>query len=312
MRDVLRERARRQEGVVADWQLRGAGLTRAAIRHRTRGLLEVQDGVYLTGEAAPTRRQLWWAAALTAPGRFVSHASAGAAFGFRPWDGAFETVTGPGSGGPRRLPALLVCRSSTLPGNTATLQGLPITTGERALADLARGLDDRALDRCVREALRLRVTTCARIQAMLVRSSPPCRPRRLACLAARYARLPIARARSDAEAHALALLDAAGFPVPQVNARIAGGEADLSWPIARHVVELDGPDFHQFPDADLAKQRAWERAGWTVARLPTDEVYDRPGRLLAAAEPVLSSSRAGGTAWRRSGPTCRRSSAGAG
>ena len=267
------------------WQLRAAGLSRGAVRHQMRGLREIHDGVYVTGDAPLTRRQLWWAGALTAPGRVVSHASAGAAYGFRPWVGSFEVVTGEGTGGPRRLPSLLVCHSATLAGNTTMLDGLPITTAERALADLARGISEDALARCVREALRLRVTTCARIQAMIVRAAPRNRPSALAVLANRYARLPIARARSDAEAHALELFDAAGCVIPDVNKRIAGEEADFSWRERRHILELDGPDFHQFPDVDLAKQAVWERAGWTVARLPTDDVYDRPHLLLASAEP---------------------------
>lgn len=213
---------------------------------------------------------------------------------------------------------MLVCRSTTLSGNTTYLHGLPITTAERALADLARGLEDRAFDPCVREALRLRVTTCARIQVMLARSSGPGRPRRLVELAARYARLPTARTASDAESHALAILDAAGYPTPLVNHPIAGHKPDLAWPHVKHIVELDGPDFHQFPDEDLRKQTAWERAGRTVARIPTADVYDRPDRLLLAAEPTLrsgfvhrskpevgtmnetelSSRLGGGTAWR--------------
>lgn len=283
---ALRRRAAAQFGVVAAWQLVEDGMTLAAVRHRTQGLRELHDGVYVTGCAPVSRVQLW-AAAMTAPARVVSHASAGAAYGFRPWTGAFEVVTSAGTGGPRRFHSLLVCKSTTLTGNTTTLAGLPITTAERALADLARGLDDTALARCVREALRLRVTTCARIQVMLARASGPNRPRRLRLLANRYARLPIARAASDPEARAVELLDLVGALTPRVNAIIAGKEADLSWPPVRHIVELDGPDFHQFPDEDLRRQAAWERAGWTVARLPTDDVYDHPERLFAAAEPAM-------------------------
>ncbi len=289
MKDVLRALASRQEGVVAVWQLTGAGVGRVTVERRVGALRQLQDGVYLTGDAPVTRRQRWWAAALTAPGRVISHASAGAAHGFRPWSGAFEVVTRPGSGGPRRFPSLLVCRSATLHGNTTTLDGLPVTTAERALADLAPGLDDRELARAVREALRLRVTSCARLQVALARAAPRNRPARLSALAARYARLPIAGTASDAEPRALELLDAAGFPPPRVNQVIAGHETDLSWPHARHIVELDGPDFHQFPEEDLRKQAAWERAGWTVDRLPTGDVYDNPQRLLAAAGPALSS-----------------------
>jgi hypothetical protein len=280
--DVFGELAARQDDVIAVWQLREA-MSRAAIRHRTRALRELRHGVFLIGHAPPNRRRQMWAAALSAPGRVISHASAGHAYGFRPWAGAFDTVSESGSGGPRRLPSLLVCRTSTLRGNTTALGGLPITTAERALADLAPGLDDRDLDRATREALRLGATTCARIHAMLAVAGPRNRPRRLARLAGDYARLPIARARSDAEAYAVAILDAAGRPLPALNVRIAGHRADLSWRHVRHIVELDGPDFHQFPDHDLEIQQRWERAGWTVDRLPTGDVYDLPTRLLAIA-----------------------------
>ena len=36
---------------------------------------------------------------------------------------------------------------------------------------------------------------------------------------------------------------------------------------------------------DARKQAVWERAGFTVHRLPTDAVYDEPHRLLALAPP---------------------------
>jgi len=75
----LRTRAARQHGVVACWQLIGDGMTWGAVRHQVRGLRELHDGVYVTGDAPISRLQLRWGAALTAPGRFVSHASAGAA-----------------------------------------------------------------------------------------------------------------------------------------------------------------------------------------------------------------------------------------
>ncbi len=50
---------------------------------------------------------------------------------------------------------------------------------------------------------------------MLARATPRNRPARLSALAARYAHLPIAGTASDPEAHALELLDAAGYPTPR-------------------------------------------------------------------------------------------------
>jgi very-short-patch-repair endonuclease len=73
--------------------------------------------------------------------------------------------------------------------------------------------------------------------------------------------------------------------MPAVNVRQHGEEADLSWPEHRLIVELDGPQFHLDAADDLRKQRRWEQAGWTVRRLPTDDVYLHPERLVAAALP---------------------------
>jgi very-short-patch-repair endonuclease len=68
-----------------------------------------------------------------------------------------------------------------------------------------------------------------------------------------------------------------------VNVRIAGEEADLVWPERRLIIEIDGPDFHQFRDEDMRKQGLWEKAGHRVRRIPSGAVYTDPARLLALA-----------------------------
>src|SRR5215218_10105533 len=111
MNDVLREFAARQAGCVASWQLRAAGWSWDAIRHRTRGLRRLHDGVYLTGDAPVTRLQRWWGATLTSRGSVLGFASAGAAYEMRPWEGEFEVIVRQGCGGPERQGTLLVCRT---------------------------------------------------------------------------------------------------------------------------------------------------------------------------------------------------------
>src|SRR5215208_2381457 len=95
MMHVLRAIAAGQAGCVATWQLLAAGWSRDAVRHRTRGLRRLHDGVYVTGDAPVTRLQRWWAATLTAPGSVLAFASAGAAHEMRPWEGAFEVIVIP-------------------------------------------------------------------------------------------------------------------------------------------------------------------------------------------------------------------------
>ena len=281
----LRALAARQADVVAAWQLLEAGATRGMVEHRLRerGWRVVHRGVYALTNAPLTKRQLWIAATLTTPDSVLSHASAGACWGFRPFEGPFETVTRPGSGGRRRWGGLLVCRSSTLDGDTTDHDGIAITTPERTLIDLAAHLGRRQTAKGLREALRLRTTAAQRLLSALARY-----PRRrgtplLAELARRYQGLPYHRTRSDAESRALELLHDAGVEPPQVNVRIAGEEADLVWLQGRLIIEIDGPQYHRFPDEDARKQHLWEGAGFAVRRIGSDLVYEQPAALIALA-----------------------------
>jgi hypothetical protein len=283
MKDVSREIARWQAGCVATWQLRRAGLSAKAVRHRTRGLRRLHDGVFLTGDAPVTRLQRWWAATLTAPGSVLAFASAGAAYEMRPWDGPFEVIVREGSGGPRRHGTLLVCRTKHL--YATTLNGLPITTPERTLADLWPRLDEKARGHMLRNALRLKLLTLPSLSAHVQQATPRQRPRSLANQLTRYERLQLHRCRSDAEAAAVVALAEVGVGPPDINVRIAGEEADLSWPDRRLIVEIDGGTYHQDKLEDARKTAIWRAAGWHVERVRATDVYDDPRRLIRAARP---------------------------
>ena len=283
MKDVLRALAAQQRGCVATWQLIGAGWSAEAVRWRTRELRRLHDGVFLTGDAPVTRLQLWWAATLTAPGSVLAFASAGAAHELRPWDGGFEVIVREGSGGPRRNAALLVCRTRRI--DRTSLNGLPITTPERTLADLWPRLHEKERQHMLRNALRLRRLTITSLTAHLDAAAPRRRPATLTHQLARYYDLQLDRCRSDAEALAIVTLADAGVPAPQVNVRIAGEEADLSWPDRRHIVEIDGAAYHQDKLEDARRTALWRAAGYDVVRVPASDVYDAPQRLIRAARP---------------------------
>jgi len=289
MRDVrLVELAGKQFNRVSRAQLVGLGLSDAAIAHRVSSgrLLAVEQGVFAM---APVLEHddwgRWMGVTLTAPGSFLSHASAAAAWGFWSLPRGLETITRPGSGGPRRHGSVLVFRSTRLEGDCERLRGIPITSVSRTLLDLAARVSARALARAVREAVRLKLTTIAALADSLGRHRGRRGARRLGATLARYAGLPLDRARSGAEVRALEVLRAAGRSLPRLNARIAGEEADLSWPHARLIVEIDGGPFHFDVGEDARKQACWEAAGWTVQRLPSEDVYERPHRLLRLVPP---------------------------
>jgi hypothetical protein len=282
---ALVQLAQRQEDLVARWQLLAAGWTPGKLEHHitANAWRVIHTGVYALTQAALTQRQRWIAATLTAPGTFLSHASAAACWQFRPFEGAFEVVTRQGNGGPRRVGALLVCRSSVLLEDVTTHEGISITTAERTLLDLSPSIGTASTRRAFREALRLKCTSTRAIEETAARHRHRKGASLLGDLARHYAILPYHRARSDAESRGLEVVHDAGKAVPEVNIDVAGEEADFVWRDRRVIVEIDGPQFHLFPDEDLRKQRVWERAGYDVRRIPSGPVYSEPDRLVALA-----------------------------
>lgn len=289
MRDVRIERlAGSQFNRVSRAQLEGLGLTSKAIERRVAGghLVAVEQGVFAVPPVLPHDDWgRWKGATLTAPGTCLSHASAGVAWGFLGREGRLITTTRPGDGGPRRHGGVLVFRSSVLDGDATTLRGVAITTVPRTLLDLAPRLTDRALARAVREAVRLKLTTVEAIADCLGRHLGRRGSLRLAAVIARYAGLPLERARSGAEVRALEVLREAGYALPRLNVLVAGEECDLSWPSGT-IIEIDGGPFHLDAGEDARKQACWEAAGWVVRRIDSDDVYERPNRLLALARAV--------------------------
>jgi len=147
------------------------------------------------------------------------------------------------------------------------------------------------MGRAFRESIRLKRTTARRVQQALERHPGRRGTSLLSALATRYAPLPYHRTRSDPEGRALELLHDAGIEPPRVNVKVAGEEADLVWSKRRLIVEIDGPQFHRFPDEDARKERVWRAAGYDVRRIASDAVYDAPAELVSAAAPSASPRR---------------------
>lgn len=256
MRDVrVAEVAARQYNRFSRAQLAALGIGDKEIERQIgRGRwVAVHEGVYAIAPALGDDRARWMAATLTHPGSVLSHASAGALWGW--WDRPrfVEIVTRTGDGGPRRLDGVRAHRSERLSKDTTTRFGIPVTAVPRTLLDLTPSISVALLARSVREAIRLRTTTTAEIiDALATRHRARRGSRRLTLVVGRYAGLPLERARSASEVRALEILRDAGRP----NAR---------------------------------KEEIWRRAGFTVLRVPADELYANPVALLSIAPNVPQS-----------------------
>jgi very-short-patch-repair endonuclease len=262
-------------------QLEELGFSESALAHQlTSGsLVVVEDGVYAIPPVLEDPWGTWMGATLTAPGTVLSQESAACARGWLDFGRSLVTVTRPGSGGPRRHGGLLVFRSVCIERDA--VNGVPITSTPMTLIDLAGHAGDRAFARAVRNALRLGDTTLFEMGDWMG-SNPRRRAiRRLGRALASHSGLPIERARSGAEIRAMQLIRDAKMELPRLNVKVAGEEADLSWPRYRVIVEIDGGPYHQDVGEDARKEAAWTSAGWDVRRLPSDDVYEQPRLLLA-------------------------------
>lgn len=283
--DPFKDRASRQLGLFARWQLIADGVPEWTVDWHATALRAVFPGVFVTGWAPVTAEQHRWAGTLTAPWTVLSHEAACSSWGLLSRLDGPVTVTRPGSTGIRRYEGLEVHYSRTLRGNVTTVDGFFVTTPERTVIDCWPRLPPRQRQKMLREALRTRRTTIPRLERILAGH-----PRRrgvgqIRKLLRRWSALPFDRCRSDAEAYALTVFAKHRIPIPRVNTHVAGEEADLFWPDRRWILELDGPQWHRFKEEDARKTAVWVAAGHVVRRLPTGTVFADEVALMDATPP---------------------------
>jgi len=285
--------AERQYGVVATRQLLAAGISASAITTRVRRhrLHRLYQGVYAVGHTAlvPLAREM--AAVLACgEGAAISHRSAATVWRMPPPAEGPIDVTVARSG--RSRSGLRIHRSRTLTDRDVQVRhGIPITTPERTLLDLADTSQDRDLERAIDEALVQTLTTRAALRAIVDdvqgrRGAP-----RLGALLARENEPALTR--SEAEERFLELIRAAGLDAPEVNVRVGSHMGDFLWRDRRVVVEIDGYRFHSSRKAferDRLRDAQLAARGYRVMRITWRQLIEEPysgvarlSRALAAA-----------------------------
>ena len=238
--------AARQHRVVARRQLLAAGVTSQAIRHRLENdrLYQLHRGIYAVGTPRVNAcgRRL---AAVLASGKAaaLSHRSTPEHLRMLdPLPGPVH-VTVPGRSS-RRRPGIVVHSTRSLPrAEVITRRGIPCTSVERTLIDLAATESAETLARAVEQAFALRLLRRTRMREALA-----CAGGRGVNALERLLRgliddLPSTR--SELERRFLHLVRDAALPSPVVNRHQATHRVDFAWPNARLVVETDGRDPRQ-------------------------------------------------------------------
>lgn len=276
---------RRQHGVVARSQLLACGIASRSIEHRiARGRLHpLWRGVYAVGRPEVTQEGRWMAAVLACgPTALLSHHSAAALWGIAPVlrTGRIEVIAHVY----RRRAGVRVHRRRDLgPEHRREIAAIPVTDPISTLVDFASCAADWRVERAINEADRLGLVDPEALRSS-VRGLGP-RPGM-----GRMRKLLGLDALTDTglERAFLAIVRAAGLPLPETQVHVGGYRVDFYWPELGLVVETDGWRHHRTPgeqSTDRRRDQAHMSAGLTTVRFGEDQVRyesEHVRRTLAA------------------------------
>jgi hypothetical protein len=230
--ELIRRFAGTRDHVVSREELVGIGVAEQAIDRRIGGMLiRRHPGVYAVDrpDVAP-RGRIRGALLAAGPEAAASHDSGAFVRGLLDdVRGAPHVTTTRRTG--HSIAGVVTHRVRTAP-EIEILDGLPVTTVERTLLDLAAIRHPR-LQRALNEALYRRLTDRERL------AEAAASPRR-GCRLLREAIARGARTRSVLEDDFFAMLHEAALPLPIANASVGLYEVDFLWPEHGVVVETDG------------------------------------------------------------------------
>jgi very-short-patch-repair endonuclease len=289
---VLRRLAEKQHGVVAWRQLISFGLTEGQIKSRLNDgqLVPLHRGVFALGHRRIGLYGEWMAATLACgPGAVLSHGTAAQLWGIR---GSRKPIEVTRVSGHRRPHGVRLHQTRSLPAEHVTVEaGIPVTTIERTLLDMAPRLDAKQLEHDLVEADRSRRLRWSKLWRVITEHGRGRKGVKRLRRVVAQADPRFADAVSTPEVDFLILCREEGLKMPQVNVLVEGKKVDFYWPNERLIVEADSYGFHGDPRAfELDHQSTvdLEVAGYRVHRTTYKMLESNPGPFLALVRDSLS------------------------
>lgn len=290
--EILDRVARPQYGLLTTRQLLDAGLSNVLIRRYVNEgrISPVRRGVYRLCGTQPSWRASALAAVLAAgDGAVLSHRSAGALWGFldyRSEVGPLEVT----SERQLRVRGARGHRHRLAATEVTTRFGIPVTTAERTLLDLAQSVPARQLGSLCDDGLRRRIVTLGRLHAVVAKHGGRGRRRLGPIHEALALRIPgYDPGANDWEQRMDRLWDKLGLPPAErhyrIRARGRNYEVDRAIVSERIAVEWNGHDPHGYRgqidyDSDRAADLA--AAGWYLVAFTSQSTPQRICRSVLA------------------------------
>lgn len=288
--------AREQYGVISTTQLLRIGFTHTMISDRVAEgfLTPVFRGVHRLGVGPSTERSLWMAGVLAGgPEAKLSHSSAARLFDAPVPRKPFVEITVPHARRRSRMGLRIHTSRRLEEADSTVVDGIPVTSYERTLLDIARDVRPAHLLRAYEHGIRRDLIDHARLEELATRRVGHLGTRALRRLFG-YDATAAAETRSELEREFWDLVQAAGLPPYQRNVVVAGREVDAYWPEVGLVVEIQSRAWHtdheSFED-DHEKFAALKRAGLDVLGVTKGQIRERPTELVATLARLTDPSR---------------------
>lgn len=294
----VHELAAKQKFLITRSQVLALGGSDAGISRRVNsGQWQViQSGVYQVDQ----RRSVWEDKVLSAVlaaggGAVASHRAALVLWGLDGISSAPVEITAPYSHNP--VPSGTIVHRTRRPVEATSIGGIPVSTIERTLLDIAAVLLPLAATKAFESAFRRRLTTVDRMFIFLKERGGR------GVKGTRMARRILTNRRDDtstdsgAETEALYLMRRAGLPEPILQHRITtlDGETirlDFYWALLRKAIEIDGLDAHDSADKldnDLQRQNKLMDLGIELRRFSARRIRQHPEEFIADVRRFLDS-----------------------
>jgi very-short-patch-repair endonuclease len=279
--EILARLASRSHGVVSRREILQAGVTKAELLHRVKSgaLIPIHRGVFRVGHQAPSLESRYTAA--------VKACGDGSLL-FRRAAAHLQALLKD----PPSLPEVLCLTERRVRGvrtqrvrrteliDRTNWRGIPVTTVQRTLVDLAALLDEKELARAVHEAGIRHHTSPHQVEDVLARRHNWPGARKLRRVI--WGEVPVTL--SKLESRFLQRLREGGLPVPETNRTVGGYRVDCRWPMHQVTVELDSYRYHDSRHAwehDREREREARARGDEFRRYTWRDVAEAPEPMLA-------------------------------